>query len=81
MKQITKFFFAFNIVIFLLTGITSAAEKVFFYHTDPAGTPLVMTDQNGIVVWRADYKPFGEEQTITGTIENNEKFIGKEKDK
>jgi len=81
MKQIIKFCFALNIAIFLLTGITFAAEKVFFYHTDPSGTPLAMTDQNGIVVWRADYKPFGEEQTTTGTIENNEKFIGKEKDK
>lgn len=81
MKQIIKFCFALNIAIFILTGITFAAEKVFFYHTDPSGTPLAMTDQNGIVVWRADYKPFGEEQTITGPIENNEKFIGKEKDK
>jgi RHS repeat-associated protein len=40
-----------------------------------------MTDDNGNVVWRADYKPFGEEKSITGTIENNEKFVGKEKDK
>ncbi|MFZ3136094.1 MAG: RHS repeat-associated core domain-containing protein [Thermodesulfovibrionales bacterium] len=79
--EIIKFCCALNIAIFILTGITFAAEKVFFYHTDPSGTPLAMTDQNGIVVWRADYKPFGEEQTITGTIENNEKFIGKEKDK
>ena len=81
MKQIIRFCLVLNIAIFSLTGITFAAEKVFFYHTDPSGTPLAMTDQNGIVVWRADYKPFGEEQTITGTIENNEKFIGKEKDK
>ncbi|MCL5022340.1 MAG: hypothetical protein M1497_03050 [Nitrospirae bacterium] len=40
-----------------------------------------MTDANGAVVWRADYRPFGEEQSITGTLENNEKFVGKEKDK
>lgn len=69
------------ITIFLLTGTVSADEKVFFYHTDPAGTPLAMTDQSGNVVWRADYKPFGEEQAITGSVENNEKFVGKEKDK
>jgi len=43
--------------------------------------PLAMTDSSGNVVWRADYKPFGEEQSITGSIENNEKFVGKEKDK
>jgi RHS repeat-associated protein len=40
-----------------------------------------MTDANGNVVWRADYKPFGEEQSITGSVENNDKFVGKEKDK
>jgi len=46
-----------------------------------AGTPLAMTNSSGSVVWKTDYKPFGEEQSITGTIENNEKFAGKEKDK
>ena len=68
-------------MIFLLNGTVFAGEKVFFYYTDPAGTPLAMTDQSGNVVWRAVYKPFGEEQSITGTVENNEKFVGKEKDK
>jgi RHS repeat-associated protein len=53
----------------------------YFYHTDPAGTPLAMTDASGSVVWRADYKPFGEEHLITGTKENDLRFVGKEKDK
>ena len=53
---------------------------ISFYHTDPTGTPLAMTDVSGNVVWRADYKPFGEEQLITGTKENDRRFIGKEKD-
>ncbi len=57
-----------------------AAEKVYFYHTDPAGTPLAMTDSNGSVVWRADYKPFGEENTVAESQENNKEFVGKEKD-
>lgn len=39
-----------------------------------------MTDDSGNVVWRADYKPFGEEQLITGTLENDRRFVGKEKD-
>jgi RHS repeat-associated protein len=69
------------IMLLLSTGALSAGEKVFFYHTDPAGTPLAMTDTNGTVVWRADYKPFGEEHTVTQTPENDMRFIGKEKDK
>ncbi len=39
-----------------------------------------MTDSYGNVIWRGDYKPFGEEYQITGFPENNKKFIGKEKD-
>ncbi|MCL5024448.1 MAG: RHS domain-containing protein [Nitrospirae bacterium] len=74
--------FAVTAVIFLTAGLTFAGEKVFYYHTDPAGTPLAMTDVNGAVVWRADYRPFGEEQSIDPqTTENDMKFVGKEKDK
>jgi len=51
------------------------------YYTDPAGTPMAMTNMSRDVMWSADYKPFGEEYWISGTIENNEKFVGKEKDK
>ena len=58
-----------------------APSTLYFYHTDPAGTALAMTNTSGTVVWKTDYKPFGEEQSITSTIENNEKFAGKEKDK
>jgi RHS repeat-associated protein len=60
--------------------VSNSAEKVYFYHTDPAGTPLAMTDSIGSVVWRADYKPFGEENTVASNIDNNKEFVGKEKD-
>ncbi len=63
-----------------LATASSAGEAVFYYHTDPAGTPLAMTDAGGRVVWQADYMPFGEEDLITGTIENDHKFVGKEQD-
>lgn len=72
----------FVCAFFILSSTAFAAEKIFYYHTDQAGTPLAMTDESGTVVWTADYKPFGEEQSINpATIENNEKFVGKEKDK
>ncbi|WP_298267423.1 RHS repeat-associated core domain-containing protein [Geobacter sp.] len=56
------------------------ADQVYFYHTDPAGTPLAMTDSSGAVVWKADYKPFGEENSTTGAATNDRRFVGKEKD-
>jgi RHS repeat-associated protein len=74
-------FIVFAFAFLLIANLSSAGQKVYFYHTDAAGTPVAMTDAGGNVVWRADYKPFGEEQAITGSVENNEKFVGKEKDK
>jgi len=81
MAKIGALFICVIIILFVGVGSASAAEKVFFYYTDPAGTPLAMTDQSGNVVWRADNKPFGEVQSTTGSVENNKQFIGKEKDK
>jgi RHS repeat-associated protein len=81
MKSITRLISIMALVMFILAGTTLAGKEVFFYHTDPAGTPLAITDSTGNVVWRADYKPFGEAQSITGTLKNNKQFIGKEKDK
>ena len=54
---------------------------IYYYHADPAETPLVMTDLSGNVAWKADYLPFGEDYQITSTHENDKMFVGKEKDK
>ncbi len=82
-KILMRYFNAFValVLIFILSGLPSfAAEKVYFYHTDAAGTPVAMTDASGAKVWETDYKPFGEEQSIIASTDNNKKFIGKEKD-
>ncbi len=64
----------------LVSAAGAVGGQVYFYHTDPAGTPIAMSDASGNVVWRADYRPFGEIQSETGTAENNKLFVGKEKD-
>jgi RHS repeat-associated protein len=71
------------IVLCLLLVISAAyaGEVIFFYHTDPAGTPFAITDVNRNVVWRADFLPFGEENVSTGTIDNDFRFVGKEQDR
>jgi RHS repeat-associated protein len=74
--------FSYLLLIGLSTGAAFAADKVYFYHTDPAGTPIAMSNSTGAIAWKATYKPFGEEHSINpATIENNERFVGKEKDK
>jgi RHS repeat-associated protein len=60
--------------------IAFGLDKITFYHTDQVGTPLAITDQNGVKVWEAEYMPFGEEYTVSGIIDNNKRFVGKEKD-
>lgn len=56
------------------------AEGAAFYHTDPAGTPVAMTDSAGTVIWKADYKPFGAETISIASGDNTRLFIGKQKD-
>lgn len=69
------------LLLILATGqMALASEQVTFYTTDPTGTPLAMTDSTGAVVWQADYRPFGDENSITGSASNNKRFVGKEKD-
>ncbi|MCM2263854.1 MAG: RHS domain-containing protein [Desulfuromonadales bacterium] len=63
----------------LLATQPALAETVYYYHTDPVGTPLAMTDSKGIKVWEADYLPFGEVYMETGAV-NDRKFVGKERD-
>jgi len=80
-KNLLRFFFACLVIqLWGFPSLVLAADQVLFYHTDPVGTPLAVTDSNGAVVWQADYKPFGEENSITGSATNNKRFVGKEKD-
>jgi RHS repeat-associated protein len=67
-----------------LGGLTGGeTEAIFFYQTDHLGTPLMMTDQTGQVVWEAEYLPFGEPVTINEDVDgdgtnvtNNLRFPG-----
>ena len=51
-------------------------ERVYYYHNDHLGTPQVMTDITGNVVWKGDYEPFGKVNIVVENIENNFRFPG-----
>jgi len=38
-------------------------------HIDQLGTPRLLTDSRGEVVWRANYTPFGEAEVLIDTVE------------
>jgi RHS repeat-associated protein len=50
--------------------------SIYYYHNDHLGTPQVITNSSGSVVWKASYTPFGKAQTSVSTIENNIRFPG-----
>ncbi|OXJ18573.1 RHS repeat-associated core domain-containing protein [Burkholderia sp. HI2500] len=38
--------------------------KLFYYHCDQIGTPQLMTDESGDVVWEASYRAWGDAQEV-----------------
>ncbi len=56
-------------------GDTPAAQ-VYYYHNDHLGTPQVVTDEGGQVVWRADYEPSGQANVTVSGIENSFRLPG-----
>jgi RHS repeat-associated protein len=56
---------------------TGSSETAYYYHDDHLGTPKMMTDSTGAVVWRVETDPFGNEiGTPIKTVENNLRFPG-----
>jgi RHS repeat-associated protein len=51
--------------------------ELLYYHNDHLGTPIAMTDESGMLVWKVEYLPFGELfSTTIATVGNNLRFPG-----
>jgi len=58
-------------------GQTTGEKTYYYYHNDHLGTPQVMTGDNGTIVWKAAYNPFGmAEVDAASTVINNFRFPG-----
>ena len=51
-------------------------EKFYYFINAHLGTPQKVVDEAGVVVWSADYRPFGETDILVNTLENNFRFPG-----
>jgi len=51
-------------------------ETLYFFINDHLGTPQMVVDESGTVVWSADYRPFGEVNETVETFVNNFRFAG-----
>lgn len=45
---------------FVCLGATPAFATITFYHNDALGSPILTTNGNGAVRWRARYRPYGD---------------------
>jgi RHS repeat-associated protein len=53
------------------------AGNMYSFLNNFKGTPIILTDQDGMVVWEADYKPYGEALVNSNSeVVNNFRFAG-----
>ena len=51
-------------------------EAVYYFINDHLGTPQKVVDESGVVVWAADYKPFGQVNETVNVFGNRFRFAG-----
>jgi RHS repeat-associated protein len=72
---ITKEYLYMGKIRMAVVDVTSG--EMYYYLNDRLGTPLIMTDDTGTVVWEAYYNPFGDANiNPNSTIVNNIRFPG-----
>ncbi len=52
--------FLVSLAIVFTAGPASAVETITYYHNDIAGTPILATDAAGAVLWKENYRPYGD---------------------
>ena len=51
-------------------------SNIYYIHDDHNGTPLMVTDKKGAIVWQANYDAFGKATITTEKIVLNLRFAG-----
>jgi RHS repeat-associated protein len=62
------------------TGEDEQTESIYYYHLDHIGTPLELTDEQGRIVWQANYSGFGQARIINSGITNLIRYPGQYED-
>lgn len=64
-----------GLLLFCLAGLVYGGnlELVSYYHTDHLGSPVAATDERGELLWREQYRPYGERYGGPGS---NDSAIG-----
>jgi RHS repeat-associated protein len=64
------------LMLMLFVVPTQAAVQMYYLHNDHLGTPRVVTNQQKVVVWKGQLRPFGETKVEVETITNHRRFPG-----
>ena len=71
----------FSLLMLLTTANAVAAEGIVYYHTDALGSVVAATDEQGDVLWREAYQPFGTRmEGQVSSADNTPLFAGKPHD-
>ncbi len=46
--------------VILLVNTSVHAEEITYYHLDALGSTVAATDENGVLLWKEAYRPYGE---------------------
>ncbi len=55
---------------------TGDDDAVFYYINDHLGTPQIIIDETGNIVWKGDYQPFGSVDAAVSDLGNHFRFAG-----
>ncbi len=73
-----------RLIQILLSGLLAfftlaspAVERVIYYHNDALGSPIAATDEQGKVIWREEYTPYGERLLGQATEREHLGYTGK----
>jgi RHS repeat-associated protein len=66
----------YGLLVSSVIAAPGISEKIYYYHNDHLGTAQVLTDDQGQVVWKGDYKPFGAVDIVVETVGNDLRFPG-----
>ncbi len=76
LRSVAKIFAA--LLVNVLLGASANAQTVTYFHNDPTGTPILATDSSGAVIWKENYRPYGDRLNNQAASSSNKLwFAGK----
>lgn len=59
------------IFIFFILAFNSRADTITYYHNDISGSPLAATDSGGNLLWKENYRPYGDKINLDAASADN----------